>query len=333
MKQVGLFLIIGIVFLIWYRSNSTKRSSSKQMQKYFSPNYSQNTTKPNKNGKIFVSIASYRDPLLKQTLESLLQNCDNRLLLRIVVCEQNSIHDSFSLHDLPFEVEMIRMSHTMARGPCWARYLIQQKYQGEEYYLQIDSHTKFLTNGWDTTLKTMLNNLPENSCLSNYVASFDHNTGQLNGHALRGPMKVVKIDQNDKFVRFNSPYIKSMEKPMLSHGWSGCFSFSSANIILDAPYDPYVPFLFFGEEMDIYLRLRSRGWSMYVPNLPICATVFDRSYRKTFWEHPDKNIVKLSRQRLYDRFNWIKCNDPLIIKKANAYSINSHVNVRSLMYA
>ena len=305
---------------MWYNIKQTKND---RMEKYFIPNYKQINIKPIKNGKIFVSIASYRDPLLKQTIDSLLKYCDNISLLRIVVCEQNSVEDDFFLKDYPLEVEVIKMPHTEARGPCWARYLIQQEYQGEEFYLQIDSHTKFLTMGWDTILKKMLKLLPDKSCLSNYVPSFNYKTGKLNGLSLRGPMKIVKIDQKDKFMRFNSQYVKTMDKPMKSYGWSGCFSFSSSYIIIDAPYDPYVPFLFFGEEMDIYLRLCSKAWTMYVPNVPICATVFDRSYRKTFWEHPDKDIVKFSRQRLYDRFKWIKCNNSLITKNKTIYSLGN----------
>ena len=42
---------------------------------------------------------------------------------------------------------------------------------------------------------------------------------------------------------------------------------------------------------------------MYVPHIPICFTIFDRSYRKTFWEHPDQaTIVPWSKIRLYERF-------------------------------
>jgi hypothetical protein len=221
MKQIWIILLVVILFLMWYNMLIKKDTThiNNRMLKYFSPDYLQNTIQPLKNGKIFVSIASYRDPLLQQTINSLLKTCDNRLLLRVVICEQNSTVDDFSLKDFPTEVEVIRMPHADARGPCWARYLIQQEYQGEEFYLQIDSHTKFLNKGWDTSLKKMLENLPEKACLSNYVASFNHKTGKLNGSPLRGPMHVVKVDRKDKFVRFNSQYILAMDKPMLSFGW------------------------------------------------------------------------------------------------------------------
>jgi hypothetical protein len=59
---------------------------------------------------------------------------------------------------------------------------------------------------------------------------------------------------------------------------------------------------------------------MYIPHIPICFTIFDRSYRKTFWEHPDQaEIVELSKIRLYLRFGILdkknKSLIPDIIKK------------------
>jgi len=327
-NKIFLFLVFICFLYHFYNSHVNKtKITDKRIIKYFSPNYSQTKIKPIKDGKIFISIASYRDPLLKQTVESLIEKCQDVSQIRIVICEQNSKDDVDFIYS-PFsmtKIEIIKIPHTEARGPCWARYLIQQKFEGEEFYLQIDSHTKFICENWDTKLKDMISILPEKTCLSNYVASFDHATGEINNKPLRGPMKIVNYNKQDKFMRFNSKYVNYMDTPEKSFGWSGCFSFSSSQIIVDAPYDPYVPFLFFGEETDIYLRLLSKKWSMYVPNIPICATVFDRSYRKTFWEHPDKDIVTYSRQRLYHRFNWIKINDPLILKNNYLYSINSKV--------
>ena len=37
-------------------------------------------------------------------------------------------------------IRMVRMPPEEARGPCWARYLAQLLWAGEEFYLQIDSH-------------------------------------------------------------------------------------------------------------------------------------------------------------------------------------------------
>ena len=59
--------------------------------------------------------------------------------------------------------------------------------------------------------------------------------------------------------------------------------------------------------MDIWARMWSRGWKVYAPSVPICFTSFDRSYRPTFWEHPDQRFGDyLSRLRLYYKFGYLK---------------------------
>lgn len=306
MMNKSIFILIFIIVILYYYTVSTNQEHFISDDTYFG-NFPINKHEIFTNGKIFVSVASYRDPQLIPTINNMIQMANNPDLLRIVVCEQNEANDKFSLPTMD-NVEIIHMDSYDARGPCYARYLIQQKYSGEEYYLQIDSHTRFV-KGWDTKLIHDLSTLPRLSCLSNYVSTYDIKTEKIINSPVRGPMRVVSWDSIDKFCRFNSDYIKEglYTKPMKSKGWSGCFSFSSSQIIHDAPYDPNTPFLFFGEEMDIYARLYTRGWNMYVPHRPICFTSFDRSYRKTFWEHRDcKRIGAISRNNVYKRiFNGV----------------------------
>ena len=310
-----------IVLIIFYKYFIKIDRTQYLKNKYFKE-YIYHVKKVKNDGKIFVSIASYRDPQLINTIDSLIKNCTDPSSLHIVICEQNHITDTFNYSNTNDNITMIKMKSEFARGPCWARYLIQQKWQGEQYYLQIDSHTRFVKD-WDLKLKADLSTLPPLSCLSNYVSTFDIITGNVLRAPLRGPMYVTKVE-DDNFIRFNAKYVKSLSKPMISKGWSGCFSFSSSQIILDAPYDPNTPFLFFGEEMDIFARLYTRGWTMYVPSIPICFTLFDRSYRKTFWEHPDyMDTSQLSRERLYHRFKNVETN--------NIYSLGSRRSMDQFM--
>ena len=53
------------------------------------------------------------------------------------------------------KVREIQIPWHEATGPCKARHLAQQLWNGEEFYLQIDSHMRFVP-GWDTKLKQML---------------------------------------------------------------------------------------------------------------------------------------------------------------------------------
>ena len=66
--------------------------------------------------------------------------------------------------------------------------------------------------------------------------------------------------------------------------WAAGFSFSRAALLKEVPYDPHLPFLFFGEEISMVLRMWSRGWDLYAPDRHVLYHRWERSYRTTFWE-------------------------------------------------
>jgi len=267
------------------------------------------------NNLIFVNIASYRDPECNNTIKNLINNSDNWKNLRIYVCQQNSEEDTDALYNIPDKYHSVvyvnRLSYLDARGPTYARCLIQQNYDSEEYYLQIDSHT-LVEKDWDKKLKKTLNNLPIKSCLTQYLP--DYEIGQAKTiKKLRGKLNVSRICSLDGFTRINSEFMdinKSYKEPFKSNGWSGCFSFSKGDICKDAPIDFYTPDVFFGEEMDICLRLFTRNWNFYSPNYPIAYTNFNRNYRETFWEKKgkgyNKDITLCSRLRIHYRLGTLE---------------------------
>ena len=264
-----------------------------------------------KNSLIFCSVASYRDLQCPLTVKDMIKKAKHPEKLVICINQQNADIDPDCFKDQdysPAKVKFLQYTDKEARGPCWARYLVQQEWRGEQYFLQIDSHMRFVEH-WDQKCIDQLKDLPIKSCLTNYVSNFNLKEGTPDQHnPLRGPLYIVNKETSDidGFFRVNSDFIKEAEKPMLSKGWSACFSFSDASILHDAPYDPYTPFLFFGEEMDIWARMHTRGWNVYAPSVPICFTNFDRSYRPTFWENPDQRQTdNLSRLRLYHRFGYL----------------------------
>jgi len=276
-----------------------------------------NLPESKKNNLIFINLASYRDPECNNTIKNIILNCNNWKNLRIYVCQQNSDEDIDALYNLPDEYKSIvfvnRISYLDARGPTYARYLIQQNYNSEEYYLQIDSHT-LVEKDWDYKLKKSLRKLPDNSCLTQYLPDYEIGQNKTDSK-LRGPLNVSRICALDGFTRINAEYIdphKKYKQPFKSNGWSGCFSFSGGDICKDAPIDPYTPDVFFGEEMDICLRLYTRNWNFYSPNYPIAYTNFDRSYRETFWEKKgkgyNKNITLCSRLRIHYRLGTLPSN-------------------------
>jgi hypothetical protein len=285
------------------------------MDKYFEPIKTINLKSIPllKNGLIFCSVASYRDKQCPPTVIDMIEKAKNPEKLVICICQQNDPNDVDCIKEYVNEkninVKILRLTDKEARGPCWARYLIQQEWRGEEYFLQIDSHMRFVDN-WDQKCIDDIESLPEKSCLTNYPSNFNLQVGIPDEHnQLRGGLFIVNKETSefDGFFRVNSEFVDKLEKPAVARGWGACFSFSKSNLLHDAPYDPYTPHLFFGEEMDIWARMYTNGWYCYAPKLPICFTSFDRSYRPTFWENPDQAACEyLSRLRLYWRFGYLK---------------------------
>ena len=286
------------------------------IQKYFKPMKIINlqTIPVVKNGLIFCSIASYRDRQCPLTVKDMIDKAKDPSKLVICICQQNNEEqDTDCIKDYANEkgvkIKIMRLTDREARGPCWARYLIQQQWRGEEYFLQIDSHMRFMQD-WDFHCLENIKALPPKSCLSNYPSNFNLDQGTPDEHnQLRGGLFIVNKESSelDGFFRVNSNFVPKLDKPEVSRGWGACFSFSKSDILHDAPYDPYTPFLFFGEEMDIWARMFTRGWYIYAPTQPICFTSFDRGYRPTFWENPDQPHGEyLSRLRLYYRFGYLK---------------------------
>ena len=106
--------------------------------------------------KIFISIASYQDPMLTSTILSAYENADLPQNLIFGICDQSSESidlDNFSFKD---QIKYDLVDPVISEGPCWARTRVQRMFENEDYYLQIDSHMQF-KEGWDSYLIKNLN--------------------------------------------------------------------------------------------------------------------------------------------------------------------------------
>jgi [Skp1-protein]-hydroxyproline N-acetylglucosaminyltransferase len=247
--------------------------------------------------KVFISIASYRDPELPKTVENLILNAFNPELLRIVVFEQNDDNDPSIYGIYPIDQVLVLQIHYLkAKGPVWARYIIQKEYRDEEYYMQIDSHMRFV-DGWDSSLKHMIRLVPEPGVLTQYPPEYTID-GNYDKTVVRSGLYIQGFSPEDGFTRIQSNYTRdSRNFPYTSKAWSACFSFSKGDIVKDAPYDPDLKFLFFGEELDITLRLFTRGYYFYCPHTAIVFTLFDRKYRRTYWQDINKDYRNKEEQK------------------------------------
>ena len=126
--------------------------------------------------RIFVQIAAYRDPELIPTLKDLFSKAKAPENIKVCIAWQCDENDTLQEFANDIRVEYIKINYKDSKGACWARNQIQQRYSGEEYTLQLDSHHRFIEN-WDKELIEMYTNLKNRGynkpLITSYIPSYD----------------------------------------------------------------------------------------------------------------------------------------------------------------
>ena len=275
---------------------------------------------------IFISIASYQDPLLVSTIWSAYSNARNKEDLIFSICDQSD--NPVKVGELPF-AHQIKYDHVdpiFAKGPCWARHRAQSFYAGEKYFLQIDSHTQFspywdiLFEGAFLEIATMGKEDPyfKKPVITSYPRSFQVIDFEKGAFALNNGDKhtqVITYREDSIFSRGSfSRQIGIPTKHLeITHAYlmaAGCV-FTRGDFVEEIPYDPN--YYFYGEELSMALRAFTHGYSFFhIPDVPLFHLYTDVSNlpRKLHWDpEDDKNravkwheLEKNSLDRLDDLF-------------------------------
>jgi hypothetical protein len=256
---------------------------------------------------IFISIASYRDPELQWTIKSAIANANNPENLYFGVVHQGLDSEIFRYEEIK-NISVTKMHPKEARGAGYARAKAMELYSGQEYFLQVDSHTRFAP-GWDSLSIDQLNrakNISGNSriILSYFPAPFEpeSNGGMFlikNNTKIKPYPTRQKISLNKRkqwtAERFDFED-KAKENPELSQTVLGGFMFSDGRIVDEVPYDPEISF--FGEEICFAMRSWTRGWDIYSPSKNIVYHFYSRGGYSKIWK--DRNLRGLSWKELED---------------------------------
>jgi [Skp1-protein]-hydroxyproline N-acetylglucosaminyltransferase len=248
---------------------------------------------------IFVSIPSYRDSECQRTVKDLFDKADSPDSVFVGICwqydtEGDEDKDCFVIETRPAQVRRVDIHWREARGPTYARHLAQSLWSGEEYHLQIDSHMRFV-RGWDTKLIKYLSNTPNpnHSIITSYPVGYEPPNlvpGYRNAAFL-----VAKGFGDDGMLRLEGRLLKRCSDKLIKGCfWVSGFAFSSSDVIKQVPYDPHLPYLFFGEEMLMCARLWTHGWDFYCPGESVIYHLWSRAYRRNFREipHPDRFVLE-----------------------------------------
>jgi hypothetical protein len=251
---------------------------------------------------IFISIPSYRDPELLRTVKSAIENADSPddLYFGIVAQDIDSAIPNLSFVK---NLSLQKMHPKFARGAGFARSEGMKLYSGQDYYIQVDSHTIFV-KGWDTKCISIHNRAKEisgndNVIISSFPQSYyaeSPNTVSIKkfdkNDTITYPTKQVPILRDGKDwtasrVDFENPNNKDPEKSQVILAG---FMFASGNIVEEIPYDPEI--CFFGEEICFSVRAWTRGWDIFSPKETIVYHFYTREGYRKIWK--DRNLRNIS---------------------------------------
>lgn len=236
---------------------------------------------------IFISIASYRDKECPMTIKSIYENAENPKRVFVGICQQNDpSDDDCHVKDIPNSdnIRIMRISHLEAKGPTFARYHCSKLYKGEKYFMQIDSHMKFIPK-WDTIVVDMYRDLKKKGdkiVLSTYPPEYGHTSNDV-------PV-CTKYHYDDKNMPVLESVLLAPDKDYKLNGYVPAgFFFIEGKFLDDVPFDPNLPYLFMGEEILFSARLWTNGYDIYVPKTNIAFHNYKRTDVPRFWDVVDHN--------------------------------------------
>jgi [Skp1-protein]-hydroxyproline N-acetylglucosaminyltransferase len=255
-----------------------------------------------KKDTIFVSIASYRDNECEKTVKSLFDNAKYKNNCFVGICQQNNnkIDDDslINIKEWNCNINIIRISYLEAKGPTYARYLCSGLWNGEEYYLQIDSHTTFIKN-WDEKLINMIKELKNrNISLKPVLSYYPIDIVKINEKTSEIPhIHGARYDHNGILVLQQAIYTNNNNDYMPSYLMAAGMFFCESKFLDEIPFDPTLDYLFEGEEILTSVRFFTNGWDTYTPKENIIYHEFYR-YGKPKYYIDNLNNFKPEKARL-----------------------------------
>ena len=257
--------------------------------------------------KIFVQIAAYRDPQLIPTIKNMLENAKRPKNLRIGIARQFSPEDGFD--DLKeFEKDkrfrILNIPYQEAEGVCWARNLVQQLYEGEEYTLQIDSHMRFAPN-WDDEMIKMIKQLQKKGhkkpLLTGYVSSFDPDNDPAG--RVQEPWRMAF----DRFIPEGAVFFlpetipgwQDLKEPVPGRFYSAHYCFTLGQFSKEVQHNP--EYYFHGEEISIAARAYTWGYDLFHPQKVLIWHEYTRKGRTKQWDDDKKWVDRNNKSHLLNR--------------------------------
>jgi hypothetical protein len=255
------------------------------------------------NEKIFVQIASYRDPDLRKTINDLVEKSAEPENLILGICDQYGPENDYLPIFRESNARVIRIPFYASPGLGWARHMIQKLYlDGDaKYTMQLDSHMRFAFN-WDRELKNMIKATgSKKPIISHYCTAFTQDQKEQAYLKRRDLFKMYCLRFNDTgTISFRQKHVEKEVKesgvPGKSMWVSGHFYFTLAEHIREYPYDPNLYFA--GDEISLAVRSWTKGWDIFHPSKAVVFHNYTREKRVCHWSDQKINYGALHEESL-----------------------------------
>lgn len=242
---------------------------------------------------IFVNISSYRDAELKPTILNILEQSSGRHQINFGVHVSYIDESEIDVPDLP------NVKYTTSKAPenvgvGAGRYIAHQFYDGEDFYMQCDSHSRFIKD-WDEIvmhclLTYKINGIPK-PLLTMYPSNYwykDNTFTEIETDKL-DPDYRTNISFHEKPEDFKNLRIPSqMAMPCGEDVFTK--SVSAGSIFTVGPFmAPNKDMAFWGEEIMIAARAYTHGYDLMVPDQQYMYHLYfnhsnpEINRRKIFW--------------------------------------------------
>lgn len=256
---------------------------------------------------IFVSIASYRDPQCHLTIRDMYEHSEFPQRVYVGVYQQHGEKEDDCLKDLDQysyvqlqNIKINRVHFSEGLGPCTARYHCSKLFGNQDYYLQLDAHTRF-ANRWDSILVDEARNCSiqaetDKIVLATYPLEYKVEDDSIPNDAEHVTTKFCTAKFNsDGIVQPYAGIIRTPDRYYEVPFVAGGFMFGPGSMVNDVPFDPDLPFLFHGEELMYSVRLYTAGYRMYGPRFSTTFHFYNRpTFPKVWVDAPD--YYKISKE-------------------------------------
>jgi [Skp1-protein]-hydroxyproline N-acetylglucosaminyltransferase len=283
--------------------------------------------RPRKDGSIYVSLGTYRDPFCPMTIKSLYANAKHPENVYVGLFQQNcfgpvcktgvlvggkvedtspdiNCYDDFCASEegkrskacVRNQVRLFNVNESESLGPYMARYLGSKFYRGEQYYLQIDSHSEFVSH-WDEKLIHMVETAEaEKPVISTYPPDSKMNWKDTIGYRMcDSEFASAQIEWQIVRLGTSLPFDKSVPTtPKYAPFVAAGFFFGPAELLYEVPFDPFLPWIFMGEEISVSARLWTSGYDIFSPTTNVLNHYYVRRHYPKFWESVNRFFHKPS---------------------------------------